>query len=130
MKAIAIFLMAAVFLFGCTTQGTENGFLEGHIDIGPICPVESFPPDPSCEPTEQTYLAYELTVYKSAGPIQPALVQVTQFHGDKDGNYKIELESGTYQVMYEGTISKFNETVEIKPNETTRLDISIDTGIR
>jgi len=128
-KTITLALIS-FFILGCTQGPQENGYLDGHITIGPLCPVESFPPDPSCEPTEETYLAYELTVYRSAGPTQPALVQVTRFHGDKDGNYRIELEPGTYVVAYENQISRFRENVEIKKGEITRLGIGIDTGIR
>jgi len=35
---------------------TEKSPLAGKVNIGPLCPVERNPPDPSCQPTEETYI--------------------------------------------------------------------------
>ncbi len=54
---LIIFLIGIISISGCIQQQnriSEKGFLEGKITIGPLCPVEKFPPDPRCQPTEET----------------------------------------------------------------------------
>jgi len=132
---IVLFILA-ISLFGCITNPQENGkgILQGHISIGPICPVERNPPDPNCQPTEETYAAYTLTVYGIGAGDPGVPIEVTKFQGDKNGNYRIELPEGTYEIIFPplggSGISSFHATVEIKSGETTNLDIDIDTGIR
>jgi hypothetical protein len=121
-----------LLIFGCISNPQEQGkgILQGHISIGPLCPVERNPPDPNCLPTEQTYAAYAMTVYRVGAGDPGPLLKETTFTGDKDGNYKIELPTGSYVIRQETGISKFSKTVAIKAGETTTLDIDIDTGIR
>ncbi|MCR4335589.1 MAG: carboxypeptidase-like regulatory domain-containing protein, partial [archaeon] len=131
-KNPCLFLLRLFLFWGGASvpESNKNGFLQGHISIGPICPVERNPPDPNCQPTEQTYLAYSFTVYKiGAGDPGPRL-EIIDFHGDKNGNYLIELPEGTYEIMNNLAISGYVKTVEIKAGQTTGLDISLDTGIR
>ena len=53
---------------GCDKMSSqEAGFLEGKISIGPICPVETDPPDPGCLPTAETYKAYPVAVWTADG---------------------------------------------------------------
>jgi len=131
MRKILVLLLAGFFLLGCSTAAPQGkGFLEGKISIGPICPVERFPPEPQCRPTEQTFQAYPLTVYLIGNGDPGILIKETEFHGGTEGNYRIELAAGSYVVRQETGLSRFSETVEINANETTRLDIDIDTGIR
>ena len=88
MEKVFAVVLALLFVLGCVStavDGNKTGFLQGRISIGPICSVERNPPDPNCQPTEGTYIAHPLTVYSASG------IEIMQFHGDKDGNYKIEL---------------------------------------
>ncbi len=121
-------LLLSSLLLGCVSGTGETdkgtGFLEGRISIGPICPVERNPPDPSCAPTEETYKAYALGVYSLSGE------KVAQFNGGKDGNYKVGLAEGKYRVARESGLSRFSAEVEIRKGQTAELDIDIDTGIR
>ena len=123
-------ILALLLVFGCTQANPQNGILQGHITIGPLCPVETVTSDPSCLPTEQTYAAYELTVYRVVGGPSGTLEKVTTFRGDKDGNYKIELLEGSYELSQDSGISVYQQEFSIKAGETTSLDIDIDTGIR
>ena len=116
---------------GCDKMSSqEAGFLEGKISIGPICPVETDPPDPGCLPTAETYKAYPVAVWTADGgrkiiQISPAL----------DGSYKTNLEPGKYLIKLEtesGNIGSSNLPVEviIISDNITTLNIDIDTGIR
>jgi hypothetical protein len=108
----------------------DNGFLEGVINIGPICPVQRDPPDPGCQPTAETYKAYPVSIWTADGKrkiklISPAL----------DGTYRTELAPGNYLVILERDQSKIGVSnlplnVSIVPKEYTLLDVNIDTGIR
>jgi hypothetical protein len=108
----------------------DNGFLEGFINIGPICPVETVPPDPACLPTLETYKAYPVSVWTSNGrrkiaQIVPAL----------DGSFRTELAPGNYLVILENGQNIIGGSnlplyVSIMSKEYTVLNIDIDTGIR
>lgn len=119
------FLLALVFLAGCSIIQNDTGFLKGKISIGPLCPVETIPPQPECLPTEQTYNAYPVSVYK-----ENSQILVTKFTADAYGAYEIELPLGNYELRSENGLKQFIGTVTIEANKTTALDISIDTGIR
>jgi hypothetical protein len=125
------FLAGLLFMSGCDKlmdQGT--GFLEGVISIGPICPVETVPPDPACLPTAETYKAYPVSIWTSNGR-----KKIAQINPALDGTYKAKLESGNYLVIL-GTgnnrVSESNLPAEVKitSQNNTILNINIDTGIR
>ena len=126
-----VFLAGLLFISGCDKLIIhETGFLEGVISIGPICPVETDPPQPGCLPTAETYKAYPVSVWTSNGrrriaQIDPAL----------NGTYRSELVPGNYLVILENGQSRIgssNLPVEVSINslEKTVLNINIDTGIR
>ena len=126
----------SVFLFGllfsgCDKQNNQGtGFLEGVISIGPICPVETDPPNPACLPTAETYKAYAVSIWTSNGR-----KKITQLNPALDGSYKTELVYGDYLVILENSQNRpgsSNLPVEIAiiPQNKTVLDINIDTGIR
>jgi hypothetical protein len=126
-----ILFIGLISMFGCEKQSNhENGFLEGKISIGPLCPVETDPPSPGCMPTAETYKAYPVYVCTPDGSkkielISPAL----------DGSFKTELAPGKYLVILDKVQIKIGSSnlpqeVTIKPLETTVISIDIDTGIR
>jgi hypothetical protein len=125
------FLAGLLFISGCDKQFPhDTGFLEGVISIGPICPVETVPPDPGCLPTAETYKAYPVSIWTSNGR-----KKIAQINPALDGSYKIELGPGNYLVIL-GTgsnrISRSNLPAEVKitSQNSTILNINIDTGIR
>lgn len=107
-------------------QGEQMGFLEGSISIGPLCPVESIPPDPQCQPTQETFNAWKMGIWKSdklIGYVEPSV----------NGAYKMELRPGTYTVDFiqpQFGGANLPATVQINPGRISKLDINIDTGIR
>src|SRR5450759_634468 len=125
------FLAVLLFISGCDKQMTqEAGFLEGLISIGPICPVERIPPDPGCLPTAETYKAFPVGVWTSNGRRK-----IAQINPALDGSFRTELTPGNYLVILENeqnTIGSSNLPVEVSiiSQDTTMLNIGIDTGIR
>jgi len=110
------------------TQILEIGFLEGKVTIGPLCPVETDPPDPACQPTQETYNNWPIVVWTADKRTKIATIKP-----DLHGNYKIDLPEGTYlidldkQHMFGKNLPVF---IDIKSNEIIILNIDIDTGIR
>ena len=126
-----VFFLLIFLIPGCDKgKQREQGYLEGIITIGPLCPVERIPPDPACLPTADTYKAYPVGVYTSDGQRK-----IVQLNPSLDGSFSNELPTGKYLVILEKTqnnIGGSNLPVEILiiSQEKTLLNINIDTGIR
>jgi len=124
MQKIFASLALALLLFGCASQGA-SGTLAGKITIGPICPVE--PCNLTQEQIDQAYssraiivYAYDQSTIVFQSPIPPG------------GDYQIQLPPGTYFVTIRpGGIGDYPlQQVSISPNQTTTLNMDVDTGIR
>ncbi len=126
-----IFLICLTLISGCDNKKTLNpGFLKGTISIGPICPVETIPPSPACQPTAETYKAYPVGVFTPDGS-----KKIAQLSPSLDGSYIIELPPGNYLVVLDRAKngpggSNLPAEVSIMAEDETLLDINIDTGIR
>lgn len=126
---ITVFLLI-LYVSGCTMLPEENGYLEGVITIGPICPVEKIPPDPACLPSADTYKAYPVSVFTSDGKRK-----ITQLNPLLDGTFSSKLPPGNYLIVLEtakNSIGRSNlpVSVSISSRGKTLLNIDIDTGIR
>jgi hypothetical protein len=128
---VVILLTCIAVMSGCDSKkALVEGILEGTISIGPICPVETIPPDPACLPTAETYKAYPVNVFTSDGK-----TKVAQLMPSLDGSYSSELPPGDYLIVLEGAKNNIGGSnlpviVSIKAQDKTLLNINIDTGIR
>jgi hypothetical protein len=127
-----IVILTGIILFSACEKKINQlpGFLEGTISIGPICPVETIPPDSACLPTAETYKAYPVSIWTSNGKRK-----ITQLSPALNGTYQTELAPGTYLVILENQQLKFAGTnlpvqITIISQDKTLLNINIDTGIR
>ena len=124
-------MMGLTLIPGCDKLSTQDeGILQGKISIGPICPVETDPPDPGCLPTAETYKAYPVAVWTPDGSRK-----IARLEPSLDGSYKTDLEPGKYLLILETSginIASSNLPVEVNimSGEMTTLNIDIDTGIR
>jgi len=107
---------------------TSVGYLEGQVSIGPLQPVQRVgvpPPTPS--PAVCT--ARGLVVYEAGTGAEAA-----RFPLGPDCRYSVVLPPGTYRVELDRRGIDFSKDlpreVTIVAGQVTRLDISIDTGIR
>ena len=129
-QVAVIFFLPLIFLAGCDKSNDNRGYLSGVISIGPICPVERVPPDPTCLPTAETYKAYPVSIFTSDGKRK-----IIQLNPPLDGSFSTELPPGNYLVILERAqnfIGGSNLPVEvsISTQDKTLLNINIDTGIR
>jgi hypothetical protein len=121
--AAAIFLRTTTISPAAGSSGT--GVLAGNVTIGPLCPVEP------CRITEDQLAAAYAT--RSISVSTPGGDSVARIVPAPHTGYSIVLRAGTYSVdiPQQGVgSSNLPKTVIIRANETLRLDISIDTGIR
>jgi hypothetical protein len=123
---ITLVLIFSVFIAGCSDRSAaDTGTLTGNVSIGPLCPVE--PCTISHDQLVAAYAAHPITISTPAGN---SIATVT---ADPETGYMVTLNPGTYVINSpnQGIGSRdLPKTVTIRAGETTRLDITIDTGIR
>jgi hypothetical protein len=104
----------------------RTGTLTGNLTIGPLCPVE--PCTISHDQIVAAYAARPIMITTEGGTFIGSVTAVP------DSGYSIGLTPGTYVVDIRhqgiGGSGDLPKTITIRPGETVRLDISIDTGIR
>ena len=120
-------LLALAMLLGTVVAGSDKpGFVEGHINIGPLTPVQR--KDAPTKISPEVYAALRVSVFQADGK-----TSVAPLAPDADGNFRQSLPPGTYIIdMPHGRMTKVNlpRTITIVPDQTVRVDIEIDTGIR
>ncbi|MDO8514555.1 MAG: carboxypeptidase-like regulatory domain-containing protein [bacterium] len=113
--------------FAACPSTVGYGTIQGRVTLGPTCPVETVPPDPSC--ATQPY-PYQTTVTATGGGRSVTVPT------DAAGSFRVSLTPGTYTVSAAGgnntfpSCAKAEQSVELKAGQTTTVDISCDTGIR
>jgi len=130
-RAIALLLLLAACSGGNTPTAPlpaqATGRLAGVVTIGPNCPVESA--TMPCPTPPGAYAARKVLVYNETRTTLLFTVDI-----DSQGLYVIDLAPGKYTVDVKKAgidrASGVPAVVEIKANTVTKLDISIDTGIR
>jgi len=102
-----------------------SGYVSGHIDIGPFCPVEI--EGQTCEVPPEAYTSREVIIYESDQTTINVKGSI-----DVEGNYRIPLGPGEYfvQINPAGIGEGEKKQVTIKSSETTIVNFNIDTGIR
>lgn len=127
--------VAALLLLACghnnsptdPLESVRSGKLVGLVTIGPNCPgPETTNP---CPTPPSAYASRKVLVYDAAHTKLLDTVDI-----DNGGFYSIDLVPNSYTVdLKPNGVDKSADVpkqVTIKANETTRIDIAIDTGIR
>ena len=127
---------AAVLVLACNggsnaptdpLANVPRGTLNGLVTIGPNCPGPTT--TNPCPTPPSAYSSRKVEVYDNARTRLLFTVDL-----DNGGFYAINLAPNTYTIdLKPNGIDKSGDVpakVTIKQNQTTRLDISIDTGIR
>jgi len=109
-------------------ENTQYGELTGMVNIGPICPVESNPPQQGCKPTPELFSQVKITAKSIDGKIESSTTP------GPGGFYFLRLPTGKYLISIESPlgIGGTNQVhpVTISMGGIAELDVSIDTGIR
>lgn len=98
----------------------------GQVLVGPTCPVVR-PGDPTCD--DRPYQG-DFTVYLARSTTTNK--EVIRFSTDKNGNFRISLQPGTYNVQSVSPIGigKQTQLLVVKSTATTTVTLHFDTGIR
>jgi len=128
-KSMAV---ACIFLMLASTasiKAAPQGFMEGHLKIVVIRPVE---PDNMPQPAPETYAHYPLIILSQDGKREIARLTV-----DKSGNYRAALAPGAYILAVqerpaeERAAERIHATPQpftVVPNQTVRVDLTILIG--
>ena len=107
---------------GPVSTPTLTSGVEGHVTIGPTCPVEQLSDPCPNKPFQAT-----LTILNVRGK------KVIQFQTDAAGYYHVELSPGNY-VMHPESPNVMPHAQEqnftVQADQFTTLDIVYDSGIR
>jgi hypothetical protein len=107
-------------------QGAGQTGIRGAVTAGPICPVETNPPDPSCAP--RPVPGATVVISDASGKV------VARVTTEIDGTYFAEVPAGFYVVNPQpaqglpGTPA--SQSFTVADGQAVRLDLSYDTGIR
>jgi carboxypeptidase family protein len=124
-------IFACIFLVLATTgslNAAPPGFLEGHLKIVSAREVElanGNTPTPSAE----AYAEYPLIILSQDGKKEIARVTA-----DEKGNYHVALPPGNYVLDVQGRapghVRAKPQQFTVVSNQSVRVDLDIDTGVR
>jgi hypothetical protein len=125
-------ILGCLFLvpIGCLAwDNTAPGFLEGHLRILAFKDVELAEENPP-KFSGGNYSEYPLIILSQDGKKEIARVTA-----DGNGAYRVALPPGDYILDVKGRVPKGHvrakpQPFTVGPNQTSRVDMNIDTGIR
>ena len=122
---------ACVFLVPASsvpTNAAPSGFVEGHLKIISPREVELADGTPPVI-TAQNYAEYPLIILS-----EDQKKEIVRLTADANGNYHVALPPGSYvldvQGRMRGHLRAKPQRFTIVSNETVRVDMDIDTGVR
>jgi hypothetical protein len=132
-KSLAAGCVGIVLICGAASIGAAPpGLLEGHLKILSLREVEladENSPTITLKTDTQAYAKYPLIILSQEGKKEIARVTA-----DKNGNYRLALPPGDYildvQGRRRGHIRAKPQRFTIVSNQTVRVDMDIDTGVR
>ena len=128
-KSMAV---ACIFLMLASTasiKAAPQGFIEGHLKIVVIRPVE---PDNMPQPAPETYAEYPLIILSQDGKRE-----IARLTADKSGNYRVALPPGAYTLALQERSGEERAAERIHANpqpftvvsdQTVRVDMTIFIG--
>ncbi len=123
-------VLAALILTACTPSASPaaaEGVIEVRAVAGPVCPVETVPPDPACEP--RPVAGAPIFVMPADGRD----VIVAQGTTDGDGLVRLDVAPGAYIVIggeVVGLMGRPSPTPVTVGSAPVSITITYDTGIR
>jgi hypothetical protein len=118
-------MIGLVSLVSCAAQPAATISVPVIVTAGPVCPVETDPPDPAC--ADRPVAGAELVVVDSNGR------RVTTVRTDSAGKTSISVPVGSYTVRPQPVPGLMGTPAEIRlvvDSSTPTLAIGYDTGIR
>ncbi len=134
MKSVIVAIVAMLAIIAPALQ--RVGTLKGHVDIGPLRPVQRVGEKEVVPPA--MYKHYNVTITMPGpqnGQMKSQLLRlVRKVEFDGKGNFTVKLAPGTYQIgiSSDAPARRLPESKEVKitANRTATVKFSVDTGIR
>ncbi len=123
---IAVLLVTGIIVWMNRSERVGSGVsVSGQVLLGPTCPVERIPPDPSCAPRP-----YETSIdIRRAG----SNLAIKRIETDANGFFSVQLEPGDYEFEPVGG-SPFpmcsKTLVRVELGAVLEVNLPCDTGIR
>ena len=122
-------LIAVCFFSGVAGMATEPpGFVEGHLKILPAKEVELADGNAPAI-TAENYAQYPLIILSEGGK-----KEIARITADGNGNYRTAVPPGDYvldvQGRARGHVRAKPQRFTVASNQTVRVDMDIDTGVR
>ena len=129
LKRLVIAAVAFLPLLATRAGDTAKpGFLEGHLKIISLKEVELAGGNPP-QQTAENYDEYPLIVLTKHGQ-----KEVARLTPDREGNYRVSLPPGDYVLDVQGRrpggIRAKAQQFTVVSNQSVRVDMNIDTGVR
>jgi hypothetical protein len=132
-ESLAAGCVGIVLICGAASIGAAPpGLLEGHLKILSLREVEladENSPTITLKTDTQAYAKYPLIILSQEGKKEIARVTA-----DKNGNYRLALPPGDYildvQGRGRGHVRAKPQRFRVVSNQTVRVDMDIDTGVR
>jgi hypothetical protein len=123
--ALCTFFVLAII---SSVRAAPQGFAEGHLKIISLKEVELAETGPS-KFAAANYAEYPLIIFSQDGHKEIARVVA-----EKDGSYRVALPPGDYildvQGRRPGGVRTKPQPFTVVSNQTVRVDMNVDTGIR
>lgn len=115
-------------MLSCTSiEAAQPGIVKGHVKI--ISPQEvNLADETQSQANELDYANFPLVILS-----QDRKKEIARITADTKGDYRIELPPGEYILDVQrkpGRLRAKPELFKVVSNQTVRVDISIDTGVR
>lgn len=120
--------ISVVFVGATSIEAAEPGFLEGHLKIISSKEVDLADETPS-KMTAENYVDYPLVILS-----RDKQTEVAHVTADENGNYRIDLPPGAYILDVQNRrrrhVRATPQPFTIVTNQTVRVDMAIDAGVR
>lgn len=122
------FFVSVILVSATLIEAAAPGFLEGHLKVISSKEVELTDETPS-KMTAESYVDYRLVILSREKQIEVAHVTA-----DESGNFRISLPPGDYVLDVQDRkrrhVRATPQPFTIIANQTVRVDMAIDTGVR
>lgn len=118
-------LVLALLLAACAPPAAATVAVPVTVTAGPVCPVVTDPPDPSCD--DRPVAGAELVVRGPDGRT------VTTVRSDDAGHATLQLAPGSYVLVpqpVEGLMGTAEEMTIVVTDDPEPITVGYDTGIR
>ena len=124
----SLFACLFVALAVCSANAQSPGFLEGHLKIIASREVELADATPS-ENAADNYAGYPLIILS-----RDKQKEIARITADENGNYRASLPPGDYVLDVQNRrrrhVRATPQPFTMAANQTVRVDMAIDTGVR